>query len=204
MRKGINMSTTKKNKHISVDDYLADERYQDIKHEYVNGQAYAMAGASQNHGRISGNVFRKIGNHLENASCEPFIADMKVKTSTGNYRYPDVVITCDNNFIDNGCATKTPVILVEVLSRSTRKIDEKDKLLEYINIPSLKEYMIIEQDVVDVTVYRKSDDWRSIHYFMEEDIYFESIDFTLSVEDICHRVENEDVSDFLKQKLETT
>ncbi len=194
------MAKSKKKEPISVDEYLLAEQVNELKHEYVYGQAYAMAGASQNHGRLSGNVFGEFRNHLKNSSCEPFIADMKVKTSTGNYRYPDVVVTCDNQFIDNDCATKTPVILVEVLSRSTRKIDEKDKLLEYINIPSLKEYVIIEQDVVDVTVYRKSDDWRSTHYFLGEEIHFESIDFTISVEDIYHRVENEDVADYIKEK----
>ena len=194
------MAKSKKKEPISVDEYLLAEQVNELKHEYVYGQAYAMAGASQNHGRISGNVFGEFRNHLKKSSCEPFIADMKVKTSTGNYRYPDVVVTCDNQFIDNDCATKTPVILVEVLSRSTRKIDEKDKLLEYINIPSLKEYVIIEQDVVDITVYRKSDDWRSTHYFLGEDIHFESIDFTINVEDIYHRVENEDVADFMKEK----
>ena len=196
------MPSTKEHNSMLEHEYLTAEQYSELKHEYVNGQIIAMAGASVNHGRISGNIFRKFGNHLETSTCEPFMSDMKVKTSTGSYRYPDVLVVCDNDFIDKGFVTKTPVILVEVLSRSTRKTDEKDKFLEYINIPTLKEYVIIEQDVVDVTVYRKSDDWRSTHYFLEEEIHFESINITLSVEDIYHRVENEDMSDFLKTKTE--
>lgn len=196
------MPKNKQKQLLSEAEYLVAEVHSNLKHEFIDGEMFAMAGASANHGRISGNIFRKVGNHLENTSCEPFMSDMKVKTSTGRYRYPDVLVVCDNDFIDNDFVTKTPVILVEVLSRTTRKIDEKDKLLEYINIPTLKEYVIIEQDVVDVTVYRKSDDWRSTHYFLDEAIYFESIDITLSVEDIYHRVKNEDMSDFINAKSE--
>jgi len=185
---------------ISEEDYLKSELISEVRNEYVDGQVFAMAGASKNHGRICQNISRKFGNHLDNSPCEPFSSDMKVKTSTGHYRYPDVLVVCDDNFIEGGYATKTPTILVEVLSRSTRKIDEQDKLMEYINIPTLKEYVIIEQYCVDVTVYRKNDDWRSKHYFLGQGVYLESIDLTLSVEDIYQRVENEDMLEFIQQK----
>ncbi|NQZ05752.1 MAG: Uma2 family endonuclease [Algicola sp.] len=191
------MPNIKQSELISDEDYLKDELTRTVKHEYVDGKIFAMVGASANHGRISGNVFAEVRAHLKGGPCEPYIADMKVKTSTGSYRYPDVLVVCDKDFIENGHVTQTPVILVEVLSRSTRKTDERDKLLEYINIATLKEYVIIEQDVVDVTVYRKSDDWRSAHYFLGDNIHFESIDFTLSVEEIYNRVENEDMAEFL-------
>jgi len=185
---------------ISPQDYLKGELISEIKHEYVDGQVFAMAGASPDHGRIAGNIYRKLGDKLDGSSCEPFIADMKIKTSTGSYRYPDVLVVCDEDFIDNGYVTQTPTILFEVLSHSTRKIDEKDKLLEYINIPALQEYVIIEQYCADITVYRKSDNWRSTHYFLGENIYFESIDFTLAVADIYHRVKNDDMVRFMAEK----
>jgi Uma2 family endonuclease len=97
-----------------------------------------MAGASPNHGRITANLMRCFGIHLHNTPCEPFCADQMLKTSTGKYHYPDVLVTCDNEFIDNGRVTQTPVIIVEIISRSTRKIDESPKKLEYINIPTLR------------------------------------------------------------------
>jgi Uma2 family endonuclease len=122
---------------------------------------------------------------------------MKVKTPTGQYRYPDVLVIGDNEFIDNGYTTQTPTIIVEVLSRSTRKTDEKTKQLKYINIPTLEEYVLIEQDFTDIRVLRKSQDWRATHYFLGEDIHLESIDLTVSVADIYHRVENQDMTDFL-------
>lgn len=74
--------------------------------------------------------------------------------------------------------------------------------LENINNPTLEEYVIIEQDFVDITVYQKRDDWRSTHYFLEETIHFKSIDLALSVEEIYHRVNNEDMIEFLTKKEE--
>lgn len=181
---------------ISVEDYLKGELTSEEKHELVDGYVYAMAGASENHDYISGNLYRKFGNHLENSTCRPFTSDMKLKTSTGNFRYPDCMVICDKDDESQYYKTK-PVLLVEVISRSTRKTDEKDKLIEYINIPTLQEYVLIEQDYVDITVYRKSDDWHSIHYFLGETLHFESIDLTLSVEEIYHRVQNDDMVEFL-------
>ncbi|MDO9140760.1 MAG: Uma2 family endonuclease, partial [Methylobacter sp.] len=79
-------------------------------------------------------------------------------------------------------------------------IDKKDKLLEYINISSLQEYVIIEQDIVDIEVFRRSNHWRNNHYFLGDEIVFESIGLTLSVEEIYHRVQNEDMTEFLNSK----
>ena len=184
---------------ITEEEYLESELTAELKHEYINGDVYAMAGASENHDYISGNIFGEFYIHLKDSSCRPFTSDMKLKTAKGNFRYPDCMVVCEEDEENSYYKTK-PVILIEVLSRSTRRTDEKDKLLEYINIPSLKEYVLIEQDFVDITVYRKSDSWRSTHYFLDEEIYFESIDLTLSVEEIYHRVKNEDMIAFLDRK----
>jgi len=194
------MPNIKTDDFITESEYLAGELNNKLKHEFADGLVHAMAGASANHNTIAVNMVSEFKMHLKKSPCRPFTSDMKVKTSTGNYRYPDVLVVCDDNFVANGYATETPVIIVEVLSRSTRQIDEQDKLMEYINIPTLQEYVIVEQDVADVTVYRKSDDWRSKHYFLKQDIYFESIDMTLSVEDIYHRVDNQDMQEFLEKK----
>ena len=193
------MLATKNNDLISVEDYLKFELDSEMKHELVDGYVYAMAGASENHDRISGNIYRKLGNHLENSPCEPFTSDMKLKTSTGNFRYPDCMVVCDKDDENKFYKTK-PVILVEVISRSTRKIDKNDKLLEYINIPSLQEYVIIEQDSVDIQIFRRSNHWIPKHYFLGDEITFESIGLTLSVEEIYHRVQNEDMVEFLNTK----
>lgn len=192
------MPIAKQNDILSPDSYLQGELTSTTKHELIDGQVYAMAGASANHERIAGNVYRKLGNHLEGSPCEPFGSDMKVRVRD-NFYYPDVLVDCHFDESEP-YYTQSPVIIVEVLSRSTRKMDEKTKLIEYLNIPSLQEYVVIEQDVADVTVYRKSDDWRSVHYFLGEEIHFDSIDFTIAVEDIYLRVQNEDVQAYLAEQ----
>ncbi|MBL6987220.1 MAG: Uma2 family endonuclease [Methylobacter sp.] len=185
---------------ISVEDYLKGELISEVKHELIDGHVYAMAGASGNHERISMNLSISIGTHLKNSPCEPFGSDMKVKVNS-NFFYPDVIVDC--NF-DNSepYFTETPIIIVEVLSKSTRKTDETTKLMSYINIPSLKEYVLIEQDFVDIQVIRRSEGWLQKHYFLGDEITFESIDLTLSVEDIYHRVQNDDMMEFLNNKAE--
>jgi Uma2 family endonuclease len=194
------MSTVTKQERVSVEKYLEGELTSEIKHELIDCHVYAMAGASKNHERIVQNISRKFGNHLENSPCEPFGSDTKVRVRD-NFYYPDVLVDCR---VDETRPyyTETPVILIEVISKSTRKMDEKIKLIQYINIPSLQEYVLVEQDIVDVTVYRKSDDWRSTHYFLGETIHFESIDLRLSVEEIYHRVKNDDMVAFMQNKQE--
>ncbi len=196
------MATVKKqNALLTPKEYLEGELVSEIKHECVAGQVYAMAGASANHERISLNLAREFSVHLKNSPCEPFGSDMKVRVRD-NFYYPDVLVDCH---FDESTPyyTKKPVIIVEVLSKSTRKTDQQTKRMEYINIPSLKEYVIVEQDVVDITVYRKSDDWRPTLYFLGETIYFESIDLTLQVEDIYQRVKNDDMAEWLEQKAQS-
>ena len=185
---------------ISVEDYLTGELNSDIKHELIDGTVYAMAGASANHERISVNILRKFGNHLENQPCEPFGSDMKLRINS-NFFYPDVMVDCH---FDNSepYFTETPIIIVEVLSKSTRRKDTTFKLLSYINIPSLQEYVLIEQDFVDVQVFRRNEGWLVRHYFLGDEVTFESIGLTLPVEDIYHRVQNDDMAEFLANKTE--
>ena len=82
-------------KNISEEEYLSGELLSDIKHEYINGQAYAMAGASTNHNRVMTNLVSELRLRLKNSSCEPFSSDMKVKI-TDDYFYPDAMVVCDH------------------------------------------------------------------------------------------------------------
>jgi len=192
------MPIVKKSIKLTPEEYLAGEPSSQVKHELVDGNAYAMAGASANHERISGNIYSEFRNHLKTSPCEPFGSDMKVRVRD-NFYYPDVLVDC--NFDESEpYYTKTPVIIVEVISKSTRKTDEQTKRMEYINIPTLQEYVIIEQDYVDVAVFRKSDSWQPTHYFLGDEVKFESIDLSLSVEEIYHRVQNEDMSQLMESK----
>lgn len=193
------MSVIYKNKAlISEADYLEGEKHTNIKHEYIDGEVYAMSGASANHNRIAGNLFRKLGNVLENHPCQPYTSDMKVKIDS-KYFYPDVLVDC-SNLSGDSYFTESPVLIVEVLSKSTRQIDEKLKREVYLHIATLQEYILIEQDFVDVEIVRRSNGWRSEHYYLGEEITFESIGLTVSVEDIYSRVDNSDVKEWLEKK----
>jgi Uma2 family endonuclease len=194
-----NMPGVLPEKKISEADYLEGELHSDIKHEYINGDVYVMSGAKANHNRIASNINRKFGNHLEGTPCEPFASDMKVKVGS-QYFYPDVLVDC-SNIKGSDVFTESPTIIVEVLSKSTRKMDETTKRFAYMQIPTLQEYVIIEQDIVDIEIVRKSDGWQPRHYYLGDEIIFESIELTLTVDEIYDRVDNEDMVEWLLKKI---
>lgn len=180
---------------ISEADYLQGELVSEIKHEYIDGVVYAMTGASKNHQRITGNVFSGLKAHLKTTPCEPFSSDIKVRVGS-KFFYPDVMVVCEDDS-DNAYYSETPVIIVEVLSKSTRRMDETAKKFAYQTLPSLQEYVLIEQDFVDVEVCRRSEGWVSRHYFMGDSVTFESVGLILPVTDIYERVDNDDVTSFV-------
>lgn len=182
---------------VSEEDYLKGELEAEVKHEYIDGQIYAMVGASANHNSLSSTISREFGNHLKGKPCDAFQSDFKVKVGT-KYFYPDVVVRCDK---DDDYYTQKPVIIVEVLSDSTRRRDEITKLRAYQTIPSLMEYVLVSQDVVRVEVFsRIGEFWGSKIYALGDSIHFESIGLTLSVEEIYESVDNEDMKKYLKEK----
>jgi Uma2 family endonuclease len=131
------------------------------------------------------------------------MSDIKVplKVSIGkDYVYPDVLVDCSKTE-GKSYFSNSATIIVEVLSKSTRKRDLTTKLLRYINLPSLLEYVLIEQDFVQVQVLRKRTDWKYEFYFLGDSITFESIDLTLAVEEIYDRVDNDDMNEFRQQGL---
>jgi len=184
---------------MSEQEYLMTEPDSQIRREYIDGRAYAMAGTSINHARITGNIFSEFRVHLKGKPCEAFASDIKIplKIELGNnYVYPDVLVDCST--IDGkGYFSNSPTLIVEVLSQSTRKRDLTTKLLRYINLPSLQEYVLIEQDFVQVQVLRKSNDWRHDYYYLGDSVIFESIGLTLSVVDIYDRVDNNEILEFI-------
>jgi len=190
------MALKKKVAIITEQEYLAGEEIAENKHEFIGGEIFAMSGASKNHERISGNVFRKFGNFLENSSYEPFSSDIKVKIGK-DFFYPDTMVVCDDQ-TDHDYYTEMPTIIVEVLSKSTRRYDQTIKRIAYQSIPTLQEYILIEQEFVDIEISKKKDTWKSRHYFLGDTFTLESIGLTVKVEDLYYRVKNEEMTDFLQ------
>jgi Uma2 family endonuclease len=186
--------------YLTEEEYLKTEPDSEVKREYIDGQVYAMSGAGYNHNCISANVLREFSNHLKGTPCATFMADIKVKMGK-NYVYPDVLVDC-TKMSGNDYFSTNPVIIVEVLSRSTRKMDLTTKLVRYINLPSLQEYVLIEQDIVSVQVLRKCNHWLSEYYFLGDTVTFTAIDLTLTVEEIYDRVDNKDMSEFRERPVE--
>ena len=184
------MSGQKPQFYISVVEYLANEKDSPVRHEYVDGQIYAMAGASDRHNRIALNLASRLNDHLNGGPYEVFIVDMKVIVDPLVYYYPDVVVACDPPGSDPYVRTQ-PHLIIEVVSPSTERIDRHEKLFAYRRVPSLLEYVLVLQDRMQVEVYRlqRDEEWtREIFAQPEEHVHFASVGFTLSVSDIYRNV----------------
>jgi Uma2 family endonuclease len=182
---------------IGAEDYLQGELKADIKHQLIDGEVYAMAGASENHNLLAGNIFSELRNHLKGTPCRTFIADMKVRVAE-DFFYPDVMVVCDEDS-DNEYYKKSPITIVEVLSKTTRKFDQTNKRLRCQTIPTLQEYVLVEQDKGEIQVFSRNQNWQSFYYYLGDSITFHSLGITLSVEDIYYQVNNEDVLAFGEQ-----
>jgi len=185
---------THNNSPLSEQEYLASEQVSETRREYINGQIQAMAGAGYNHNCISTNLVREFSGHLKGTPCATFMADIKVKIGR-DFVYPDVLVDCSPMQADDYFSS-TPKLIVEVLSRSTRKTDTTTKLMRYINLPSLEEYVLVEADIVCVQVLRRSQHWRPDYYFLGDQVTFDAIGLTLAVEEIYDRVDNADMNEF--------
>lgn len=139
---------------ISVEEYLDGENSAQIKHEFVAGEVYAMAGASEKHHRICANLFIELDSHLENSTCDAFITDMKLKVDENIFYYPDVFVACDEK-PESEYYREFPVLVIEVVSPSTRQIDRREKLRAYQQMPSVREYVIVEQGKIHVEIHRR-------------------------------------------------
>lgn len=182
------MSLPRERFSLSVENYLAGERDGLVRHEYVSGQAYAMAGASARRNRIAGNIFARLSEHLDGDECEPFISDMKIRVAPDLFYYPDVV-TCDPAGGDPYFRTE-PRLIIEVLGPTTERTDRHEKLAAYKNCPSVREYALVSRDAMIIELHRRTgDDWQT-ELFTEpvEQCAFESVGLTMSVGDIYRNV----------------
>ncbi|MGD9560695.1 MAG: Uma2 family endonuclease [Pyrinomonadaceae bacterium] len=177
---------------VSVEEYLEGEKVSRVKHEYVNGEVYAMAGVSDRHNRICLNLSMLLDSHLEGSECDVFVVDVKLKVSESLYYYPDVFVACDKAPESEYFRT-APVLVVEVVSPSTRQIDRREKLLAYQQVPSVLEYLIVEQDKMHIELHRRQPNGTWITYFyndndLDVEIEFESVGLKTDLEAIYRRV----------------
>jgi Uma2 family endonuclease len=145
---------------LSVEDYLAGELVSPVKHEYLAGVVYAMAGARNMHNDIAVNLVSNFYTRLRGTACRPKNSDTKVRVRLSptdiRFYYPDAFVVCRPNAPEDAFHDE-PVLVAEVLSQSTRRIDEGEKKDAYLAIPSLSVYLLVEQSSPVVVVHRRTE-----------------------------------------------
>lgn len=187
------MSAVKKLNLISPEEYLAGELVSPIKHEYLGGVVYAMAGARNAHNIIAGSTFGALYVRLRGRPCRPFNSDTKIRIHLPKhirFYYPELSVVCRPNPLEDSFQDE-PVVIVEVLSRKTRRLDEGEKKDAYLTIPSLRVYLLIEQDIPAVVVYRRTehDFVREVYEGLQAVIPLPEIDTELPLADVYEAVE---------------
>ncbi|MDM8565718.1 Uma2 family endonuclease [Candidatus Halobeggiatoa sp. HSG11] len=165
---------------FTIDEYLLLEENSVTKNELIHGEIYSMAGAKKNHVKITGNISYNLIHHLLNSDCDVYATDMKLKAGLDCY-YPDVFITCEQE--DNELVLEKAILIVEVLSDSTESFDKSVKLESYFQIPTLKEYLLVSQNKVEVWIYRRMGNKWELEIFnnYEDEIHLVSINLTIKI-----------------------
>lgn len=184
-------------KFYTDEEYLAFEREAEEKHELVDGEIIAMAGASRRHNLINTNTTIALGNQLRGKNCELYANDMRVRMRKNRYSYPDVVVVYgEPQFADEEFdVLLNPTVVVEVLSESTRFRDKTEKLATFQKMKSIRECLLIEQDEPRIEHYIKQTprQWLlKIYEDLDEIIYLESIECKISPADIYAQIEFEE------------
>jgi Uma2 family endonuclease len=178
---------------LSVEEYLAREEVSEIRHEYVAGYVFAMAGATESHNVIALNIATILRPHLRRSGCRVFMVDMKLRVEAVDaFYYPDVMVTCEA-FAAKSVFKSKPILLVEVLSPGTALTDRREKLSAYFKLKSLVEYVLISQDEKQVEVYRrdKRGKVQMLVLGADNEVRFESLPngaLTLTMDDIYEDV----------------
>jgi Uma2 family endonuclease len=191
------MTALPKKKKYTPEQYLALEEKAEYKSEYVNGYIFKMAGGTEAHITISFNATKLFADRLR-GKCRAYQSDMKVWVEeVGTYFYPDVTVVCGERRFHKvkRDIVENPILLVEVLSQSTKEYDKNDKFFTYQHIESFQEYVLISQNQPAVQQYIRQTDggWKyKATIGLNSEVYFESVDATLSLQEIYDLVEFEE------------
>jgi Uma2 family endonuclease len=187
--------TTQRKPRLTPQEYLALDRRDEYKNEYLNGEIFAMTDASRRHNLISLNTATSLNAQLASRDCEVYASDMRVKVSTtGLYTYPDVVVVCGApEFEDEEIDTLiNPTVIIEVLSKSTEGYDRGEKFEHYRSLTTLAEFILISQEKYHVEHFlrRENAQWLlSETNDLQGDLELPSIGCRLSLTDIYRKVE---------------
>ena len=178
------------------DDYLVWEQDQPGRNEDVDGEVFAMSGASDAHGTAAGNLFASLHTHSRGTPCKPFIAGMKVHVEAANaFFYPDILVTCDprDRAPEASHVKRHPLLIVEVLSPTTEAYDRGNKFAAYRTLASLQEYVLVSLEQRRIEVFRRdaTGHWVLYPFALDEALELASVDFRCPVAEIFEGVEGE-------------
>src|SRR6185437_6841495 len=176
---------------MTWEEYLAFEGQSAYRHEYINGSVYSLSSESLAHNRIAQALLVKIKPHLHGSPYQPYFLQIKLEIRVGSDEimyYPDVMISCQPQDPQNQ-VVRNPKLVVEILSKSTRHIDRREKAVTYQRVDAIEEYVLVEQDRPRIIVHRRAEGWRPMLYADTAALVeFRSIGLSIPLAEIYERV----------------
>ena len=146
---------------MTLEEYLEFEEQSRIRHEYIAGEIFAMTGVTKRHNRIAGRLYHAFASHLKASPCDAYMSDVRVRLQVNrdtHVYYPDVMVACGRDPNEDRYVAN-PKLIVEVLSSSTAGVDRHEKRVAYREIAALEEFVLVAQDSIEITVFRRAEDW---------------------------------------------
>jgi Uma2 family endonuclease len=172
---------------FTPEEYFAWEEQQLERHEYIDGEVYAMSGGTINHSEIASRFNRILGNHLDDSGCKTLNSDARISIlETTDYSYPDGSVTCDDRDKSSTQYIAYPCLIVEVLSDSTEAYDRGEKFYRYRRNPVLQDYVLVSAKSIAIDLYSKNDsgEWVIINYRAGDVVEFKSINLSFPIEQV--------------------
>jgi Uma2 family endonuclease len=172
---------------ITANEFLAWDAGQTVKHEFVRGEVFAMAGGEDRNNIVALNLALALKPHLKGTPCQVFVADVKLRVEAADgLFYPDLMVTCSAADAADRLIKREPVLVVEVLSPSTSAFDRGEKFAAYRQLPSLAEFLLVDIDARRCELYRKGTDglWVLHPTQGEEPLHLASVGLTIGAQDL--------------------
>jgi Uma2 family endonuclease len=180
-------------KKFTPEEYLQFEENTELKHEFYKGEIFAMAGASDRHNLIYSNLFIALGTRLKGKPCRPFGSDLRIHIPENSlYTYPDISVICGKFLTSDNDPEKRPTVIIEILSESTKNYDRSEKFRLYRDIPTLKEYILVDSESITIEAFRVKDIGRwelQVVNTIGKDLIIPSLDLTIPLKEIYESTE---------------
>ena len=176
---------------FTPEEYFAWEEQQLHRHEYIDGEVYAMTGGSVNHSQIAVKFVSLLDNHLKGSSCKTLNSDCRVNiVESDDYTYPDASVTCDDRDKTTTQYITYPCLIIEVLSKSTEAYDRGGKFRMYRQNPILRDYVLVNSEKIEIDLYHKTESgsWEIINYQAGDEIELKSVNLIFTIEQIYESI----------------